>query len=153
MQRRKRTRLRHYDYDAGGAYFVTICAVRRRPLFGRLNGSSVELGRVGAIVEEHLTGRLGASPGVDLRAGVVMPDHLHAVMLLDGTGAGLSTLINTFKTAATREAGARIWQRGFYDHIVRDEEDLERVCEYVVGNPLRAALRAGWVPPPFGSVV
>jgi REP element-mobilizing transposase RayT len=143
MQRRKRTRLRYHDYDAGGAYCVTICAARRLDFFGRLNGATVELGPVGAIVEKHLTRCLGSSTGVDLRAAVVMPDHVHAVMLLDGTGSGLSRLINAFKGATTREAGARIWQRGFYDHIVREEDDLERVCEYVVNNPLQAALRAG----------
>jgi REP element-mobilizing transposase RayT len=145
MQTRKRLRLRSFDYSSAGAYFVTICAVARAPRFGRLDDASITLRPLGQLVSDHLE-RVRSIPGVELLASVVMPDHVHTVVMLDGSGVNLTRLVGSFKASTTRESralGCRgpIWQRGYYEHIVRADEALDGICEYVVTNPLRAALR------------
>lgn len=83
---------------------------------------------------------------VDLDAFVLMPNHLHGLVLLRAEGPSLSAVIAAFKNLATRSAREKcratigsLWQRGFYDHIVRNERDLERIREYIETNPARWA--------------
>jgi len=145
VTQRRRTRLRGYDYAATEAYFVTVCAARRGSVFGDVSNACVELDDLGLCVASCLW----AIPDHHCAAvdtAVVMPDHVHAVILLEkgGERATLSVVVGTFKASVTRASGRKgLWQRSFYDHIVRDEEDLDRVREYIVTNPLRWSLRHG----------
>jgi REP element-mobilizing transposase RayT len=148
MPTRKATRLSCHDYATPGAYFVTVCAARRGPVFGRLHGETVVLDAVGSIVAAQLAGVADRLPGVSLDAWIVMPDHLHAIVLLEQGRSRLGSVVGAVKSGSTRESRAhrapgRLWQRGYYDHVVRDEADLERVREYITTNPVRAATRVG----------
>jgi putative transposase len=142
MHVRKRTRLSGFDYGWTGAYFVTVCASRRGAAFGVVRDGSVCLDEVGTVVEEALAA-IPHHHAVAVDASVVMPDHVHAILILGPTTRRetLSSVVGAFKARATRRLGRAIWQRGFYDHVVRDDADLERVREYIETNPLRWELR------------
>ena len=70
---------------------------------------------------------------------VVMPDHLHWLMQL-GVTHSLSAVVRDVKALASRRLGRSIWQKGFYDHAVRKDEDLRNLARYIIANPVRAGL-------------
>ncbi len=145
MVARKPLRLPSYDYSRAGAYFVTVCLAPRRPLLGRIAGATVEHSALGSIVSDQLAAIPTRHPGVRLDLSIVMPDHVHGIILLPGDGtAALPAVIGTFKSSSARRAnvsrgtpGAPFWQRGYFDHVVRDDVDLDRVRSYIVENPMR----------------
>jgi REP element-mobilizing transposase RayT len=147
---RKSTRLRGFDYRNTDAYFVTICTHERARVLSAICDGRVELTQLGAIAEWCWFDLPQHYGFVELDAFVVMPDHVHAII---GLGAGrphkgakrrppVSEVVRAFKTESARRInnvrglrGAPVWQRSFYDHIIRDDADLERVREYIAGNP------------------
>jgi REP element-mobilizing transposase RayT len=141
VHRRRAPRLRAYDYATPGAYFVTVCTSRRGDVLGSVEDGTVSLNALGvlvakvlAAVPEHFHAAIDTS--------IVMPDHLHAVLVLDGGAASLSTVVGNVKAAVARETRQTgLWQRGFHDHVIRDDDDLRRVREYVADNPRRWAER------------
>ena len=157
LPQRKAPRLHGYDYCAASAYFITICAKNRRCIFGSILPTGVggdaciapqvALSPLGRIVQKHLA----AIPGV--AEYVVMPNHLHCLIVISGEVAGgpmqasaptekgttVSQRIRIFKGRVAREAGPGIFQRSFYDHIVRGETEYREVCEYIQNNPARWA--------------
>jgi REP element-mobilizing transposase RayT len=142
--KRRSIRLPSYDYSTPGAYFVTICAQGHRPIFRSERFKSL-LQRAWRWLPERF-------PSIELDEFVVMPDHVHFVLHIREPGAtadpsvpSLGTLVGAFKTFAAKAInGARgtrgrtVWQRGYYEHIARDESELERIREYIRYNPLKA---------------
>jgi putative transposase len=157
LPRRRSIRLPTYDYAQGGAYFVTICAYRRRCLFGQVVGSEMRVNEMGAIVEEEWFRSPAIRPNVVLDAFVTMPNHVHGIVLHDsgvgatgrspvqpsGPGRGsLGAFVGSFKAAATRRLKALrdapeglLWQRNYYEHIIRDDKGLAAIREYIDNNP------------------
>ena len=159
--KRKSIRLRGYDYTRAGAYFVTICAHERACLFGKMVEDDIHLSGAGAIVQDEWLWTPVVRTDMHLDAFVIMPNHLHGIIVLDpeqGTARraptterfgnpvarSLPTIVRAFKSASTREInrlrktpGAPVWQRGFYEHMIRDDRDLERIRSYIVNNPSR----------------
>jgi REP element-mobilizing transposase RayT len=142
-------RLKDFDYSAGW-FFITICASDRQELFGKIIGDKVVLSRVGEILDEEWRKTGALRKDIDLDAFVIMPNHFHAVLSLSvirsapTTQRGLGSIIKLFKSVTTKridkEPGLSIrevWQRNYYDHIVRDEADLYRIREYIQNNPLK----------------
>ena len=136
---RRQTRLRTYDYATAGAYFVTICAYRRGRVFGEVVDAGVRPNALGLIAAASLA-EIPDHSDATIDTSIVMPDHVHAVIVL-GPGqhrVNLSTVVGTFKAAFTRRARRPgLWQRGFYDHVVRNDADLDRVRKYISANPVR----------------
>lgn len=91
--------------------------------------------------------------GVQLYCYCLMPDHLHFVAAVQPGGSDIATFVSFFKaqiTRATKGRGlARLWQRSFYDHVIRKSEDLQEVCLCVVSNPVRKGLVDEWRSYPF----
>jgi REP element-mobilizing transposase RayT len=161
---RRSIRLRDWDYASGGLYFLTICADKARCIFGRVHDGGVQLNRLARIVEDQWTISVQLRRYLDLDAYVIMPNHMHAVVaFLDQRGdeprvemgarsaplrgmqpRSLSSFIAGFKASCTRSTremlpGFRlpVWQRNYYEHVVRDERDLERIRGYIAANPAR----------------
>jgi len=131
LPRRKLLRLKGFDYaEPGCSYFVTICAAERgRPLLG----TKV----IGAIKESIQRIRdLGAL----VHCYCIMPDHLHFLISLSDSGKSLPNLIRGFKYRVSRAVGRPIWQRSYYDHILRPSEEAEDICRYILENPIRKGL-------------
>ena len=151
--RRRSIRLQGYDYAQAGAYFITLCTQGRAHLFGRVVNGTVELTDIGCIVAEEWERTPAVRPNVELDAFVVMPDHMHGILLIthrdDEASAPLATsalrspkrtigaIVRGFKGAVVRRAGRPIWQRDYYEHIIRNEAALDRIRKYIIANPAR----------------
>lgn len=149
VPRRRYTRLRGYDYSSAGAYFVTICTRDRIPWFGDVVNGEMVLNKAGEIAERQWASVPRRFRGVELDAHVVMPNHVHGLIVLGQSplrGADsqealvpLWEVVRTFKAATSRlirKAGEQSfgWQRGYHDRIVRDELELAKIREYSEGN-------------------
>lgn len=153
---RRSIRLPGYDYSQPGAYFITICTHRRALLFGRIKETEILLHRAGAIVAKCWQEIPQHFPSVSLDQWIVMPNHLHGILVIsdEPTGVGarhasplpqvaaISTVIGSFKSAAAkhvnaarRTPGAPVWQRNYYEHVVRNERALDRIRNYIAANP------------------
>jgi putative transposase len=151
-------------------YFVTICTTDRCCWFGEVANSHVVLSKMGELVQDAWRRVVAEHPGVELDEFVIMPNHLHGLVGLSTAAGSLSAIIGAFKSKSVQIArssgllqGRTLWQRGFHDHVVRDEAGLDRVREYIQNNPLRWHLdrenpakigarnqRAGTSPAPTG---
>jgi REP element-mobilizing transposase RayT len=143
---RKDLRLSGFDYTFHGPYFVTVCMRNRRCHLGAVVDEDVVLSRIGRIVERQIE-LLPERLRVQLDECVVMPNHVHLVVGLrtrarQASPSRLGTVIGSMKSGSAREAGIPLWQRGYFDYVIRDEGDLERVREYIRTNPIR------WAPDP-----
>ena len=114
----------------GQVYLVTTVTFERRPIFANFNAARVLIATLRA---EATRGR------AETLAFVVMPDHLHWLLGL-GNHAELAKVVQAVKSVSAHHLGAKVWQRGFHDRAIRQEEDLQAVARYVVANPVRAGL-------------
>jgi REP element-mobilizing transposase RayT len=154
---RRSVRLKGYDYSEAGAYFVTICTKARSCLFGEVAAGEMRSNRLGDIVKETWEGIPGHYPSVELGPFIVMPNHIHCVIIIGRAGlspapttaltphpTGLPGIVQALKSFSTRRcneirgsAGGTIWQRNYYEHIIRNEEELNKVYDYIEANPSR----------------
>jgi putative transposase len=131
-----RDALRRGRYSASGQlYHITTCTRERRPLFTGAACARVVIGQMRRLHEDHVVSSL---------AWVLMPDHLHWLFALTDAGE-LSSVIKRLKgrsAIALRPfiGPGPVWQRGFHDHALRSEEDVQAVARYIVANPVRAGL-------------
>ena len=155
---RRSIRLNGYDYSQAGAYFVTICTEARECLFGEIVDAEMRLNEHGRIVCECWDVIPQRFPNVELDEFVVMPNHVHAIIVItDDNGVGaihelplqmqrrkmlLPKVVGYFKMNAAKRInlardtqGTPVWQRNYYEHIVRNERELERIRAYIAGNP------------------
>ncbi len=152
---RKSPRLQGYDYAQAGAYFVTLCAHQRAHVFGDICDGVMVLNESGRIAEAHWVAIPDHHPGVELDGFVVMPNHMHGIIVImdreaDNAGVvptevsipSLGVVVGSYKSGVTRRIRQMypdliLWQRRYHDHIIRNEADLHRIREYVVANPAR----------------
>lgn len=161
-EHRRRNTLRYpgYDYAQVGAVFVTICTQGRQRMFGAVRDGQVLLTPPGLRARDRWAQIPARFPGVVVDASIVMPDHIHGIILI-GTDPTLPTrttasdVVRWFKSALFTDytTGVRhhgwepydrqLWQRNYYDHIIRSERELDRIRAYIEANPTRWQARAG----------
>ena len=142
---RKQNRLPHYDYSAAGAYFITICTKNRENLFWSSVGANCvrpqeNLTKIGLAVEKELVKWNELYNGVCLDKYVIMPNHIHAIVIVDGRtqfAPTISRIVKQFKGTVSKTIGFSPWQRSFYDHVIRGEKDYLDVWSYIDNNPKR----------------
>jgi putative transposase len=145
-------RLPRWDYRSPGAYFVTACTHRRRPYFGLVEGEHVRLSPLGALARDWLRLAVAVDHSCVLQASVVMPDHIHFLVqqdTLDASRTPLDMRVRDLKARLTHEARTRawlgprdqLWQRGFFDRVVRTQKEHDALLAYIETNPLRWTLR------------
>ncbi|MGM9640834.1 MAG: transposase [Faecousia sp.] len=151
---RKRTRLEKWDYSSPATYFLTICAKDRRPFFSRVvdcgitESAKVSLLPCGREIQNAIA--FFAENNTDLRfdAWVIMPNHIHILLTLKQSPGGASGMmrptsqvipkfVSSLKRFTNRKCGRELWQNGYYDHIIRDEQDFLRIWQYIDTNPAR----------------
>ncbi|MGQ9915173.1 MAG: transposase [Thermogutta sp.] len=184
---RRSIRLRGYDYSQAGGYFVTICTQGGVCLFGNVVDRQMQLNAAGQMVLAEWTALAERFSTIELDAFVVMPNHVHGVILIVGppparagtrpaptftdhaVGAGLvpaqdasglvpgrdstvGDIVGAFKSRTTVgyirgierfdwvPFRGRLWQRNYFEYIIRNDNDLDRIREYIVSNPLRWTL-------------
>jgi REP element-mobilizing transposase RayT len=157
---RRSIRLKGYDYSGSGAYFVTICTQNRACLFGAVRNGAVELNQVGEIAESAWNELPARFLSVGLDAFVVMPNHVHGIIIVGAQfiappnvlgkskqavmnpAPTLGEMVRVYKAVSTRfirQTGIQnfAWQRNYYEHVIRSEEALHRIRQYIVDNPAR----------------
>ena len=155
---RRSMRLKEYDYSNPGAYFVTVVTYHRMNIFGTIDHGIVQMSQIGRIVEKTWLEIPSHFPLATPDAYVIMPNHIHGILIInnhvEATHASplptnkrkiqpLGMIVGSFKSSVTKrvhEAGLftqeKIWQRNYYDHIIRDEDDYCKICEYIEFNPI-----------------
>lgn len=144
--KRKPNRLRDYDYSTPGAYFITICVKDRKQLLGKIVGDDVGivpknyLSNYGLICDKYISNITVTYENVTVDKYVIMPNHIHLIIFLNGTMKASSptnnieSIIRSFKTMVTKQIGSSIWQRSYHDHVIRDENDYKKIWEYIDNN-------------------
>lgn len=147
IKQRKNQRYKDFNYSSDGYYYVTICTDKKRDLFGILQNNQVVLNPLGKLVEENIRA-LNDLKGVSVTAHIVMPNHLHLLLEIgnreNNTDWTLSKLIIRIKSKVMVEYSRidicehkkeKIWQRNYWDYIVRKQEELTKIAEYISRNP------------------
>jgi putative transposase len=159
--RRHSIRLKEYDYGQPGAYFVTVCTHHRECLFGEIVKEQIHLSKTGMVVKsvwEELPQRY---PYTGIDVNMIMPNHFHGIITIDVGAIHESPLRNSLVTPSRRKMllskmvgyfkmnsakrindlrgtpGQPVWQRNYYEHVIRNEVDLEEIREYIQNNPLK----------------
>ena len=160
LPKRKPTAIPHYDYSQPGAYFITLCVEKRRPILGKIDSSAqVVLSPIGKIVTDvwySLPQRFPCLDSISQSIFVVMPDHIHGILQITAGGASpsptLHQILGTFKSITTIETnrllgtpGQKLWQRSAYEHILRNQQDFDEAAGYIQGNPARRMEREGFL--------
>ena len=162
---RKKSRKTEFCYNIPTAYFVTICTEQKQPILSNIVGgdvldapqsddvnvAKVELLECGKIAEKYILQLNDFYEDITVEKYVIMPDHIHMLLrVLDAEVGGASrtspptkqhsrvmSFVSTFKRFFNKEFGRNIWQRSFYDHVIRDAKDYEEPINYIVKNPMR----------------
>jgi len=166
IHHRRSIRLKGYDYSRAGAYFITICTHGRECLLGDLSDGVMRLNEYGNIVRDEWlkTGKIRHNVVMD--EFVIMPNHIHGIIIITDHRRGdrpvaptpepipasgpkpksIGSFIAGFKSTVTKQVnelrgapGAKLWQRNYYEHVIRDEGDLNRIRQYILDNPARWA--------------
>lgn len=155
MYNRRSPRLPNFDYTQGGVYFVTICTYRLAQMFGRVVDGKLALNDLGTLVAEEWQMTAKIRPTVEVDLYVVMPNHIHGILFFSEShharrsvgnatlrANSLGSIAAQFKSVVTKRSrtleitpNLPIWTRNYYDHIVRNEKDLERIRRYIIANP------------------
>jgi putative transposase len=171
---RVQIRLQEFDYSEEGYYFVTICTSDHKNIFGLIKDGQMKLNTFGMIAENSWKGIPLHFKNTELDEFIVMPNHIHGIIIINPlVGAGharplrinnLSQIIGSFKAAVSKQINGLIkihfqWQRSYYDHIIRTEESLNNIREYIINNPTKwdedennpdRPLKGGTCPAPTG---
>ena len=149
LKTRKELRLKDYDYGTPGAYFVTICTHGKEKLLCNIVGEGlcalpqIKLTDTGNMVEESIAYINSTYDTVKVDKYVIMPNHIHLLITIEGTeghgGPPLQTIIGRLKSYTTHKYGGILWQRSFYDHVIRSEKDYQKIWEYIDTNPIKWA--------------
>ena len=151
LPKRKPNRLKEYDYSQNGAYFITICTKNREEILSRITVGDdahivpkIKLTPTGKIVEKYILKIQGVAKYV------IMPDHIHMIISIDeDIGAmkaspptnSISQCIKSFKIMVTKTLGYSIFQRSYFDHIIRNRQDYEETWKYIDENPLKCLIK------------
>ncbi len=155
--KRKPTRLKGYDYSSPGAYFITICTKDRKCILSEISPTEnlfFEPKNIllyyGSISEKYINRLNSFYTHISVDKYVIMPNHIHIILIIQDdfyttgtsgtpspTNSVISKFVSTFKRFCNKEFGENIWQRGSYDHIIRDYKDYEKIWQYIDTNVLR----------------
>jgi putative transposase len=162
---RRSIRLKGYDYSQTGAYFITICTHNQEFLFGEVVNGEMQSNEIGTMVADEWTRSARIRQEIVLDEFVIMPNHIHGIVHVGATEVGvirsvgatgrsplprgpapksIGAFVAGFKSAATRRInelkrtpGIPVWQRNYWEHVVRSDDSLNLIWEYIVNNPLR----------------
>ncbi|MCP5104296.1 MAG: transposase [bacterium] len=155
-QNRRSIRFTGYDYSKPGAYFITICSQSRDSIFGVIENENMTSNEAGLMITKWWYEIPNKFPSVKIDGYIVMPNHFHGIITIspdhsepDIKPVTLGNIVGWFKTMTTNEYirnvrdnnwppfEKRLWQRNYYEHIIRDEKELNKYREYIRDNPLK----------------
>ena len=155
LPKRKPTRLKEFDYNTTGAYFITICTDKRRQILSRIVGvdvlgdpKNVELLPHGIVADKYIRQINEFYENITVDLYVIMPNHIHLILFVRNDGSPrtstptkqtsfVSHFVSTFKRFCNKEYSENIWQRSFYDHVIRNRDDYNEIYKYIYENPMK----------------
>jgi putative transposase len=159
IHHRKSIRLKGYDYSSEGAYFITICINNREHFLGNINNFNIELSEAGKMVNSWWLKITDKFPEIFLDSFVIMPDHIHGIIFINHNNVvgadpcvspNVGKIVQWFKTMTTnvyirnvkqngwQPFNKKLWQRNYYEHIIRSEKSLDAIREYIINNPKKS---------------
>ncbi len=158
-KRRRPLRLEDYDYSQEGAYFVTICTNNRKCLLGQISEGKMLLNNLGKIARDKWNETPQIRSNVMLDEYVIMPNHLHGIVVISqkqgvsqyaptgkfrSPSQSIGAIIRGYKSAVTKQinqirkaSGLPVWQRNYWERVIRNEKNLSKAREYIQNNPLK----------------
>ncbi|HRH75881.1 MAG TPA: transposase [Cellvibrionaceae bacterium] len=162
-QKRQSLRLKNFDYSQAGTYFITICLNHKECLFGEIVQGAMLLNPAGEMISALWQAQTLQFPSIRLDAYVVMPNHIHGIISTVGATLvvaqpasvapakvpSIADIVGAFKSRSTleyirgvralnwRAFNGRLWQRNYYEHVIRNEASMTSIREYIVNNPLQ----------------
>ena len=149
MPKRKSMRLQEYDYSQTNAYYITICTHEKENLFGNVGADSISARMINDVFLETIE----QYSNVKCPKYVIMPNHMHAIIVIERadmeSAPTIPEIIQTFKRHTTIKYiemvkqntlppfNKQIWQRSYYDHVIRNEQEYQKIWEYIDTNPLK----------------
>ncbi|MCL2670970.1 MAG: hypothetical protein FWF10_02915 [Clostridiales bacterium] len=160
---RKNIRWDGYDYTRAAAYFVTICTHEKKCLFWFIQDNVMTLNTTGTIVQQCIATTTAHFSNIQIPRSIVMPNHVHMIIRIvdermhrddapTPKPSALGTIVGSFKSAATKrlhESGfdGAVWQRGYHDHVIRDDREYAYIAGYITNNPYFWAKDSLWASP------
>ena len=154
LPKRKPIRITDYDYSMPGAYFITVCTANREKILWNGVGAdiirpeNVLLSPIGKIVEQGILQMSSHYENVVVDKYCIMSDHIHLILRIESDIGGriisaptVSTIVGSMKRWISRQAGRPLWQKSFYDHGIRNQQDYDEIWEYIENNPLKYQLK------------
>ena len=136
--KRKLNRISKYDYSQIGYYFITICTYEKKHFFGSINSEKMDMSKYGVIAEIKLKQASKVYDCISLIDYVIMPNHIHFILAIEENKiVNISRIVKGYKEAVTKDVGFKIWQKSFYDHVIRNEADYLRIRQYIDENILK----------------
>lgn len=164
IHHRRSIRLKNFDYSKEGAYYISLCTYNKEYLFGEIKNKEMILNVNGKAVDVFWHEIPLHYPEVELDEYIIMPNHIHGIIFINTADVqdfkplrkkipeqtnkyqhiipgSIGSIIRGFKIGATKWFKANteispVWQRNYYEHIIRDDEDLNRIREYIKSNPM-----------------
>ena len=156
MPKRKSIRIKEYDYSLPGAYFITVCTANREKIFWNAVGAdiirpqNVPLSPIGKIVEQAINQIPKHYMCISVDKYCIMPDHVHLILRITAEFDGrmisaptISTVIGSMKRWVSKCAGVPVWQKSFFDHGIRSQQDYDETWTYIDHNPWNYLLKKG----------
>ena len=162
---RKHPRLKNYDYNISGAYFITICTKDRKHILGSIvnaegivvkssgivgrvdpGAPNIKLSQYGQIVSKCIADiNFCYESRVTVDKYIVMPNHIHLIVSINGgapgstrpTSTAIPNVISAFKKITNKQCELKLWQSSYYDHIIRSEKDYQEIWKYIDENPIK----------------
>ena len=131
LTKRKEIRLKSYDYKSDGYYFITICSYREKPYIKEYEET----------IEKILLSLPERFSGLTIDWYTLMPNHLHIIFVFNEIKKDLPEIVRTFKALVTRNTRIKFWQRNYYEHVIRNEDALLKIREYIQNNPLAERIK------------
>jgi REP element-mobilizing transposase RayT len=165
IHHRRSIRLQGYDYSQAGLYFITICCQDKICRFGNIENAEMMLNDVGKMIEMEWLNLINRFPNIEFQEFITMPNHFHGILeigndvqpaptnnraLSNGVtvhGKTVGDIIDAFKSITTvkyihgvknmdwQPFDGKIWQRNYYEHIIRDEQSYQNITNYIINNP------------------
>jgi len=158
LAKRKNIRLKDYDYSQEGYYFITICTKNKKEILGKIVGANcvrpktpddpvrpknnyptIILTKIGKIVENEMNKISKIYNNILIDEYIIMPNHIHVIIEIENGrtqfAPTISQIIKQYKGSITKQIKNNIWQKSFYEHIIRNEKEYLNIKQYIINNP------------------
>lgn len=140
LKNRNNLRLKNYNYQKNGYYFITIVTKNREKILSKVkNNHELQISEIGLIIEESI--KYMNSENVKIDKYIIMPNHIHIIIKLENSNKSLIKLISNFKRYTSNKIKKNykidVWQKSYFDRIIRSEKEYIAMNKYIDENPIK----------------